>query len=350
MVKINNIKIGKKFIGPNQPVFIIAEAGVNHNGNFKLAKKLIDAAAQAGVDAVKFQTFNPKDLVTKTALRAEYQAKNMEKESQYDMLKKLMLPREWHKELKDYAEKKGLIFLSTPFSKDDTDFLIKLGVPAIKIGSSDTNNTPYLVHIAAKNIPIILSTGMSDLKEIKESVRTILKSGNDKLAVLHCTTNYPTPFEEANLKVIETLRKDLGLISGLSDHTLGIESPIAAVALGAKIIEKHFTLDKNLPGPDHRASLKPEELKKMVTSIRNIEKAMGSGKKVPFLSEKKIASVARKSIVAVQNIKKGQIITANYIDIKRPGTGLSPKYYPQILGAKAIKDIKADTLIDKTMF
>ena len=344
-MKISNIKIGNKFIGTGHPVFIIAEAGVNHNGNLKLAKKLIDAASQAGVDAVKFQTFNPKTLDTQASTKAEFQAKSTGRESQYEMLKKIMLPRKWHKELQNYARRKGLIFLSTPFSKNDADFLIKLGIPAIKVGSSDTNNIPYLNHIAAKNIPIILSTGMSDMKEVKESARIIQRSGNNKLIVLHCTTNYPTPFEEANIRAIQTLKKDLGLVSGFSDHTRGIEAPIAAVALGARVIEKHFTLDRKLPGPDHKASLEPKELKKMVVSIRNIEKAMGNGIKTPFPSEKKIADVARKSIVVIQDIKKGQTITTNHISIKRPGNGLSPKYYPQVIGTRATKDIKTDTLL-----
>lgn len=348
MKKNKIIKIGSRLVGYGQPVFIIAEAGVNHNGNFKLATKLIDAAAEAKADAIKFQTFNPKTLVTKTAAKAKYQ--NRAEGTQYEMLNKLMLPREWHKNLKDYAKKRGLIFLSTPFSKDDAEFLIKLGVPAIKVGSSDTNNFPYLAQIAKSGLPIILSTGMSNLGEIKESSKAITDSGNNKLIVLHCTTNYPTPFEEANLNAISQIQKELGFITGFSDHTPGIEAPIAAVTLGAKVIEKHFTLNRKMPGPDHRASLEPQELKTLVSSIRNIEKAMGSGKKTPYLSEKKIAMVARKSIVALTDIKKGQIITADNIGLKRPGTGLSPKYYFNIVGAKATRDIKSDTLLKKNHY
>lgn len=346
MKRNNIIKIGDKLIGHNQPVFIIAEAGVNHNGSFKIAKKLIDEAARAKVDAIKFQTFNPEGLVTKTALKAEYQA-GIAEESQYDMLKKLMLPRKWHKKLKNYANKKGLVFLSTPFSKDDADFLIRLGIPAIKVGSSDANNIPYLTHIAKNKLPIILSTGMSDLGEIKESVKIIQNHRNNKLVILHCTTNYPTPFEEANLKAIQTLQKDLGLISGLSDHTVGIEASIAAVALGAKVIEKHFTLDRKLPGPDHKASLEPDKLKDLVISIRNIEKALGNGQKIPFSSEKKIANVARKSVVAIQDIKKGEKFTKYNTGIKRPGIGLSPKYYFKIMGTLARNNIKVERLIKK---
>lgn len=344
MKKINSIKIGNKKIGDGYPVFIIAEAGVNHNGNFNLAKKLIDKAAEAKVDAIKFQTFNPKRLVTKTAIKAEYQGTG---ESQYEMLQKLMLPLEWHRKLKIYTEKKGLIFLSTPFSKEDADFLVNLGIPAIKVGSSDMNNIPYLLHIAKNGLPILLSTGMSDMKEIAESIRTIVKIGNNKLIILHCTTNYPTPFQEANLNAIPNLKNKFGFITGFSDHTPGIEASIAALMLGAKVIEKHFTLDKNMSGPDHKASLDPKQLKALVSSIRNVEKAMGTGIKKPFRSEKKIAEIARKSIVAIKDIKKGQIITANQIDIKRPGNGLSPKYYPLVIGSKATRNIKADTLLKK---
>ncbi len=345
------INIGRKKISADSTVFIIAEAGVNHNGNLKLAKKLIDAAARAGVDAVKFQTFDPETLVIKNADKAKYQSKNDRRtgEGQYSMLKRLILPRKWHKELKQYSESKGLIFLSTPFSLDDAIFLRKLGIKAIKVGSSDTENIPYLAEIAKWNLPIILSTGMSALPEIKETVKTIRKAGNNKLIVLHCTTNYPTPHEEINLRAITTLKKEFKNIPiGFSDHTLGIEAPIAAVALGAKVIEKHLTLDKNLSGPDHKASLEPEELKKMVMSIRNIEKAMGNGKKIPFSSEQKIANVVRKSIVALKEIKKGETFTKENVDIKRPGTGLSPKHYFQIIGAVAKNNIKTDGLIKKS--
>ena len=349
MINRNNIiKIGNKFIGPNQPVFIIAEAGVNHNGNFKIAKKLINEAARAGVDAIKFQTFNPDTLVTKIASKAQYQSKKAPKENQYEMLWGLILPREWHKKLKNYAEKRGLIFLSTPFSVDDANFLIKIGMPAIKVSSSDTNNIPYLQHISKKMVPIILSTGMSDIEEIKESVKTMQRSGAKNIIVLHCTTNYPTPFEEANLKAIQTLQQDLGLISGFSDHTLGIEAPIAAVAFGAKVIEKHFTLDKKMVGPDHQASLEPTELKEMVRSIRNIERSIGSGIKKPFQSELAIASSARKSVVAARFIPAGKKIVADDLALKRPGTGLRPKYYFEIIGALAKNNIKTDDLIKKS--
>lgn len=345
------IKIGSKTISKNSPVFIIAEAGVNHNGNLKLAKKLIDAAAEAGADAVKFQTFNPDTLTTKNAAKADYQAKNEKKvkneESQYDMLKRLILPREWHKELKAYTESRGLVFLSTPFSLDDAIFLRKLGMKAIKVGSTDTENIPYLAEIAKWDLPMILSTGMSALPEIKEAVRIIQKAGNKKLIVLHCTTNYPTPYEEVNLRAITTLQKELKDISiGFSEHTIGIEVAIASVALGARVIEKHFTLDRNLPGPDHLASLEPRELKQLISSIRHVEAAMGTGRKIPFASEKKIAEIARKSLVAARDIPAGKKLTAADIAIKRPGTGIKPKYLEKIIGKKSKINLSKDEILN----
>ena len=342
------IKIGSKTISEKSPVFIIAEAGVNHNGNLKLAKKLIDVAVRAGVDAVKFQTFNPDTLITKTAAKADYQTKNEGRadENQYDMLKRLMLPRKWHKKLKEYAEKKGLIFLSTPFSLDDAVFLRKLGVKAIKVGSTDTENLPYLAEIAKWNLPIILSTGMSALPEIKEAVKTIQKNGNKKLAVCHCTTNYPTPYKEANLRAITTLQKELQNVPiGFSEHTAGIEVAIASVALGTRVIEKHFTLDRNLPGPDHLASLEPNELKQFVSSVRHVEAAIGTGKKVPFASEKKIAETTRKSLVAARDIPAGKKLTVDDIATKRPGTGIKPKFLNKAIGKKARVNFEKDQLL-----
>lgn len=341
------IKIGHKTISENSPVFIVAEAGVNHNGSFKLAKKLIDEASRAKVDAIKFQTFNPDTLVVKGVNKADYQIKNEcgIQESQHEMLSRLMLKREFHSTLKKYAESKNLIFISTPFSADDADFLKKIKIKVIKIGSTDTDNIPYLNHVAKFNLPIILSTGMSALPEIKEAVKTIGNAGNKNLIVLHCTTNYPTPHEQANLRAIASLAKNLKTIVGFSDHTLGIEAPIAAVALGAKVIEKHFTLDRNMPGPDHKASLEPQELKTMVEAIRNIEKALGSGDKVLFPSEKKIAKVTRKSLVVAYDISAGKKIIGADIVIKRPGTGIRPKFLNKVIGKTAKKNIKKDDLI-----
>jgi N-acetylneuraminate synthase len=340
------IKIGNKIVGEGHPVFIIAEAGVNHNGRLDLAKKLIDVAAKAGVDAVKFQTFNPAKLIIRGVPQAQYQKKNMGNlKDQYQMLDKLKLAREFHPKLKRYSESRGLIFLSTPFSMDDAEFLHQLGLPAFKVGSSDTNNLPYLKKIAKYGKPIILSTGMSDMEEVKLSARTIKSAGNKNIIILQCTTNYPTPFNEANLRVIETIRNELGYLTGYSDHTLGIEVPIAAVALGAVIIEKHFTLDREMSGPDHKTSLEPSELCKMVSSIRNIEKALGSGKKEPFKSELKIAKVAKKSIVAKVMIKRGQIIKEEMLDYKRPGTGISPMLSNKVIGMEAKKDFAPDELL-----
>lgn len=340
------LKIGNKSIGGNNPTFIIAEAGVNHNGDFVLAKKLIDAAASAKADAVKFQTFDPNTLVTKSAKRAEYQHKNIGgKETQYAMLARLQLKRKYHAKLKQYAEKKGLIFLSTPFSIDDAEFLFKLGVSAFKVGSTDANNSPHLKFLAKKGLPIILSTGMSTLAEIKESVALIRKNGNKKIIVLHCTSNYPAAMKEINLRAMLTMQKELGTLIGYSDHTLGIEVSIAAVALGAQVIEKHFTLDKKMPGPDHKASLEPTELAQMITSIRNVSCALGSGKKAPTKSEIAVAKVARKSIVASRSISAGEIIRKDDITLKRPGTGLAPKFFDEIVGRRTKKDIYEDELI-----
>lgn len=369
------ITIGRKKIGAGQPVFIIAEAGVNHNGKLSLAKKLIDAAEEAGADAVKFQTFSADELVTKNAGKAGYQERNEEhptsilpskegrrqtRESQYAMLKRLELPRAWHAELKKHAEKKGLVFLSTPFSLDDAQFLKRLGVAAVKVGSSDANNIPYLRQIALWGLPIILSTGMCTLREVQETVRTIqnpsplggtpFRKGRIKstpLILMHCTTNYPTPFEEANLRAIQTLQKAFKVPVGFSDHTLGYEAACAAVALGASVMEKHITLDRNLPGPDHKASVEPEEFRNFVRHIRNTEAALGTGEKVPFKSEREIARAARKSIVTTAAVKKGERFTEDTLGIKRPGTGLPPKMYDSVIGERATRDIPADTLISK---
>lgn len=343
------IMLGRKSIGSGKPVFIIAEAGVNHNGDLKLAKKLILAAVEAGADAVKFQTFDADTLVTKAAAKADYQNKNEKTEgggeTQYEMLKLLMLPRAYHSELKKYAEKKGIIFLSTPFSLSDAEFLRDLGVSAIKVGSSDTNNIPYLRTIAAWGVPLILSTGMSDLPLIKESVEAMRAAGNTDLVVLHCTTSYPAPIKEVNLRAMQTLEKELDVLVGFSDHSEGIAAAVLSVGLGACVIEKHLTLDKTMQGPDHKASLDPKEFKALVRSVRDAEHALGTGKKVLFASEREIAKVARKSLVTAKPIKKGDLFTEENLTIKRPGIGLPPKEYENVLGAKATKDIKVGTLI-----
>ncbi|MBU4298539.1 N-acetylneuraminate synthase, partial [Patescibacteria group bacterium] len=318
---MKKIKIGNKLIGKGGMCFIIAEAGVNHNGKFDLAKKMIEVAQKSGADAVKFQTFKAENVATETAKMAEYQKKNIgTRESQLKMLKKFELEYEDFKELKKYCDKKRIIFLSTPYTEDAVDFLEPL-IPAYKIGSGDLTNLSFLEKIAKKKKPIILSTGMATLNEVKEAVKIIKKQGNNKIVLLHCTTNYPCPLEEVNLRAMLTLKKEFNLPVGYSDHTLGIMVPIMAVAMGAKVIEKHFTLDRNLPGPDHKASLEPDELKEMVVAIRNVEKAMGRSIKKPTKSEEKIKKVVRKSIIVKIDIPAGTKITKETLIIKRPGIG-----------------------------
>lgn len=329
------------------PVFIIAEAGVNHNGSLGLAFRLIDAAARAGVDAVKFQSYNTDKLVTKTAPKAEYQKKNEDSNSQYEMLKQLELSEEAHIQLKDYAEEKNLEFMSTPFDHESIELLTRIGVKRFKVGSGDLTNVPYLRHLAATKIPIILSTGMANMAEVQEAVRVILDTGfaKENLSVLHATTEYPAPYNEVNLMAMKTMEKKLKLSIGYSDHTPGIEIPIAAVALGAEIIEKHFTLDRSLPGPDHKASLEPDELKQMVISIRKVEQSIGSGTKIASESEEKNRPIARKSLVAATVIKKGARFTEENLCVKRPGSGISPLKWDEWLGQRADQDYEIDDLI-----
>jgi len=342
---VKKIKIGNKIIGEGEPCFIIAEAGVNHNGDFRLAKKLINVAKQAGADAVKFQTFKAENVVTETAGMAEYQKENIgSKKSQLSMIKELELSYKDFIKLKKYCDEKKIIFLSTPHSEDAIDFLEPI-VPAYKIGSGDLTNLPFLGKIAKKQKPIILSTGMANLSEVREAISTIKKQENKKIILLHCTTNYPCPLKEVNLKAMLTLKKEFDLPVGYSDHTLGITVPIMAVAMEAKVIEKHFTLNKNLPGPDHKASLEPRELEEMVKLIREAEKVLGSGIKKPTKSEEKIKKIVRKSIIAKTNIPKGRKLTKEMLVIKRPGTGIEPKYINKIVGKVAKKEIKKDNLI-----
>jgi len=339
------VKIGNKFIGENQPVFIIAEAGVNHNGSLAMAKKLVDAAKAAGADAIKFQTFKSEDLVTQGAGMAKYQEKNTgKKESQLSMLKKLELKNQDFIALKKYCDKKNIMFLSTAHTKDAVDFLNPL-MPAFKIASGDLTNVPFLQAVAKNKKPMIVSTGMADMKEIQEAVATIIKAGNQKIIVLHCTTNYPCPLKEVNLKAMITLKKKFGLPVGYSDHTEGIWVSVMAAAMGATALEKHFTLDKSLPGPDHKASLEPKGLQEMVDKVREVEKILGSGIKKPTASEKNIALVARKSIVAKKDILKGQKVTGNMLTVKRPGSGIEPKYLNKIIGKYAKEDIKKESLV-----
>jgi len=328
-------------------VFIIAEAGVNHNGDINLAKKLIDVAVEAGVDAVKFQTWKTELLVTQDAKQAEYQEENIGKEqSQYDMLKELELSYSEFIELKEYCDNKNIIFMSTPDEFESANFLTNIQ-DIFKIGSSEVTNLPYLRHIGSLQKKVILSTGMADIGEIEDALNVLVEAGTkkDDITVLHANTMYPTPMEDVNLRAMVTIGKTFDVAYGYSDHTLGIEVPIAAVALGAKVIEKHFTLDKNMEGPDHKASLEPDELKAMVKAIRNIEIALGSSIKKPSKSEKPNMEVARKSIVASKPIKKGELFSEDNLTVKRPGNGISPMRWDEIIGTIAQKDYDVDELI-----
>lgn len=326
---------------------IIAEAGVNHNGDYRLAEKLVDKAVWAEADCVKFQTFVAKNAVSVSAPQAEYQRKNTQKiESQYEMVKRLELPFEDFRKLSDYCARRGIDFCSTAFDLDSIQFLRELQLPFWKIPSGEITNLPYLIQVAQIGSPIILSTGMCHLKEVETAVGVLQKYGAKDITLLHCTTQYPTPFAEVNLNAMLTLKQEFGLPVGYSDHTKGIEIPIAAAALGAVVIEKHFTLDRTLPGPDHKASLEPDELKKMVEAIRGVELALGSGRKEPTDCELANLAVARKSIVANTFIPKGTVFTQENITVKRPGTGISPMRWFEVLGQKASRDFSEDEMIE----
>ncbi len=331
-------------------VFIIAEAGVNHNGDFDKAKKLIEVAAEAGADIVKFQTFKAEKLVSSSAKKAKYQKTNFAEsdDSQLNMLKKLELPFEWHQDLIEYAKSLKIQFASTGFDEESIDLLESLGQSFFKIPSGEITNLPYLEHIASKNKPTILSTGMADMNEISEAIDALINSGlsKDHITVLHCNTEYPTPMEDVNLKAMLQIGNDLGVKIGYSDHTLGIEVPIAATALGATVIEKHFTLDRNLPGPDHLASLEPKELKAMVQAIRNIEKAIsGNGIKSPSNSESKNIIVARKSLILNKDLVAGTLITKDHLEIKRPGNGISPMKIKEVIGKELKTDMPKEAIL-----
>jgi len=332
-----------------EKVFIIAEAGVNHNGDINIAKKLIDVAFDSGANSVKFQTFKAENIVSSNAPKADYQLNSTEKsETQFQMLKKLELDLKSHQILIDYCKIKGIIFLSTPFDLESIDLLNKLGIKIFKIPSGEITNLHYLKKIGALNKKVILSTGMANISEICDALKILMDAGTQKnnITVLHANTEYPTPFEDVNLLAMQTIGRTFDVKVGYSDHTNGIEVPIAAVALGACVIEKHFTLNRNMEGPDHKASLEPPELKAMVSAIRNIEKAMsGNGNKEPSNSEKKNIPIARKSIVAKTNIKKGEIFSENNITIKRPGTGISPMLWYNVIGKISSTDFKPDDLI-----
>jgi N,N'-diacetyllegionaminate synthase len=329
-------------------VFIIAEAGVNHNGLIKLAKELIDVAVESGADAVKFQTFKTENLVSKTAEKADYQKKTTDAtESQFDMIKKLELDVKTHKELIVYCQEKDIMFLSTPFDRESIDLLSSLKMEIFKIPSGEITNLPYLRHIGSLGKQVVLSTGMSNIGEVGDALNILINAGTlkENITVLHANTMYPTPMEDVNLNAMLTIQQEYGIAVGYSDHTLGIEVDIAAVAMGASIIEKHFTLDKTMDGPDHKASLGPKELKAMVCAIRNIEKSLGCFEKKVSSSESDNINIVRKSIVASQMIKKGDLLTDKNITVKRPGGGISPMKWDCIIGTIAVKDYQLDSMI-----
>lgn len=329
--------------------FIIAEAGVNHNGSLELAKRLVDVAVDAGADAVKFQTFKADKLVSRGAQKAEYQKQTTPaEESQYEMIKKLELDENAHRELIRYCDQKQIMFLSTPFDHDSIELLNSFGMPIFKIPSGEITNLPYLRHIGRLGKEVILSTGMADLGEIEDALDVLMQTGvpKEKITVLHATTEYPCPIEEVNLHAVQTIRAAFGVKVGYSDHTQGIEMPIAAVAMGACVIEKHFTLDRTMEGPDHKASLEPEELQAMVRAIRQVTQALGDGIKKPSKSEMKNIAIARKSIVAACQIKFGESFSADNITIKRPGNGISPMRWDEVIGRTAPREFLTDELIE----
>ncbi len=334
----------------DKKVIIIAEAGVNHNGSYDLAVRMVDEAKRAGADYVKFQTAKPELVISTFAPKAAYQKETTgEAESQLEMCKAIHLPLTDYRPLKDYCDKVGIGFMSTPFDLVSIDVLEPLDMDYYKIPSGEITNLPYLRKIASKHRPVIMSTGMCEMQEIEEAIRVLERGGVDRqhITILHCNTEYPTPMRDVNLRAMQTIGKQLCVAVGYSDHTRGIEVPIAAVALGATVIEKHFTLDKTMPGPDHKASLEPDELKAMVDAIRNIELALGTGEKHVTASERPNMIVARKSIVAARNIKKGEILTEENITTKRPGNGISPMEWDSVIGTKAVRDFVYDELIER---
>lgn len=327
-------------------VYIIAEAGVNHNGSYKMACKLVDIAKDAGADCIKFQTFKSSNLVSNSAEKAEYQKSTTGNGSQADMLKKLELSFDDFRNLKMYCDRKGICFLSTPFDFESIEFLKSLNMPFWKIPSGEITNLPYLEALAKTSKPVVMSTGMCDMEEVEAAINVLQKNGTTIIKLLHCNTEYPTPYEDVNLKAMQSMREKFNLEVGYSDHTKGIEVPIAAVALGATIIEKHFTISRNMEGPDHKASLEPNELTEMVRSIRHIESALGKGDKIPSPSERKNIVVARKSIVAKTYINAGDELTEDNITVKRPGSGISPMKWYEVIGKRAIRDFQKDEIIE----
>ncbi len=340
-----SFKIGDRTIGRNSPCFIIAEIGVNHNGDVNIAKKMVDKAIEIGVDAVKFQTFISEKLVTKTAEKVEYQNEGEKSDSQMEMLKKLELSQDEFRELKKYCDEKGAVFISTPFDFESAEFLNELGVPAFKVGSGDMNNIPLMEQIASYKTPMIISTGMASMKEVMDTVNTV-KQFHNEITLLHCTSNYPTLPENVNLNSMKTLDESFPYFVGFSDHSVGPDAAMASVACGAKVIEKHFTLDNSMDGPDHKASSNPEVFKGMIDKIRKMEKIIGSADKHLTKSEEEVERIARKSVIALRDLKQGEVITLDMITIKRPATGIKPKYMKNIIGMKMSQDIKEDEVLN----
>lgn len=339
-------RVGPRRVGPGHSVLVIAEAGVNHNGDVALAERLVDAAAAAGADAVKFQTWVTEKLVLPGAEMAEYQVRHTgTRESQFAMLKRLELSYDDFRRLQEHARRRGILFLSTPDEEESSDFLDSLGVPAFKIGSGELTNLPYLAHLARKARPLILSTGMADLDEVRAAVDTIRANGNPPLAILHCVSNYPTDPGDCNLTAMRTLREAFAVPVGFSDHTVGLAIPLAAVALGACIIEKHFTLDRALPGPDQAASSTPDEFRALIQGIRAIEAALGDGLKAPRPDELPTRALVRKSLVARSTIPAGIRIEASMLAALRPGTGIPPSALPSVVGHRTRRSIAAGELI-----
>ncbi len=345
---MKSVSIGRRKIGGGFPVFVIAEAGVNHNGKLPLAKKLVDAAKNAGADAVKFQTFKAEKLAARRAPLAAYQKKEGA-QSQREMLRALELSENDFRELFHHAKKKNMLFLSTPFDEESADFLDSLGARAFKVGSGELTNLPLLSHLAKKKKPVILSTGMAVLSEIKDAVAALERDGCADIVLLHCVSSYPAPLEACNVRAVKTLEKTFHVPCGFSDHTTGFEAGCAAVALGARCIEKHFTLDSSLPGPDHKMSLEPHELARYIQSLHDVEASLGDGTKKPAPCENDVRRIARKSVVSARDIVKGERIVQTMLCMKRPGTGIMPRDVKKVIGKIAKKNIPADTLIKWSM-
>jgi N-acetylneuraminate synthase len=344
------VRIGSREVGPGLPCLVIAEAGVNHNGSLEMALRLVDAAAEAGADVVKFQTFKAEEVISPVAPKADYQVETTGgAESQLEMVKKLELPDDAFRQIQRRSVEKGILFLSTPFDRGSADLLDDMGLPAFKISSGELTNLPFLAYMARKGKPLILSTGMSNLEEVAASVEALRLAGNTDLVLLHCVSNYPAAASSVNLRAMKTLEERFDVPVGYSDHTQGIAVSLAAVALGACVIEKHFTLDRNLPGPDHRASLEPNELAEMVRGIRMVQSAIGDGIKRPASEEMSTAAVARRSLVAAADLRAGTVLTSDHIAILRPGTGLQPAMYSQVVGRRLVQDLSAGALFTMEM-